>query len=265
MKMNSASEQFEKIKTVVCSTPQEAIALVAKRIATLIRERSAVGKNVVLGLATGATPVGLYQELIRLHREEGLSFANVVSFNLDEYYPIERSSPHSYYTFMRKQLFDHIDINPANTHIPNGELDEQEVDRYCAQYEAEIAKAGGIDLQILGIGRTGHIGFNEPGSTRDSRTRMITLDPLTRKDAAKGFGGESLVPVKAITMGVGTILDAREIVLMAWGESKAEILARTIEGDPSDDIPATFLKGHSNLTFYIDEPAAKLLTEDRIA
>lgn len=237
--------------------------MVARRIATLIEERNQAGLNTVLGLATGSTPIRLYRELIRLHREEGLSFAKVITFNLDEYYPISTTARQSYMRFMKEQLFNHIDIRPENTHIPNGELPRDKVFEACQEYEDRIIEAGGIDLQILGIGRTGHIGFNEPGSTRDSRTRMITLDALTRKDAAKDFGGEPMVPRRAVTMGVGTILDARQIVLMAWGEAKAEILARAVEGEVSDYIPATFLQGHPNLTFYTDLPAAGMLTRYR--
>jgi glucosamine-6-phosphate deaminase len=263
MNTTSEREQFEKIRTIICASPDEACNRVADRIATLIQERDRAGKRTVLGLATGSTPIRLYRELIRRHREEGLSFKSVTTFNLDEYYPISPTARQSYVRFMKEQLFDHIDIDQKQTHIPNGELPREEIFKACNEYEEKIRAAGGIDLQILGIGRTGHIGFNEPGSKIDSRTRMVTLDGLTRKDAAKDFGGESLVPRRAITMGVGTILAAREIVLMAWGESKAEILARAVEGDVSDYIPATFLQGHPNITFYIDEPAAGMLTRNR--
>ena len=183
----------------------------------------------MLGLATGSTPVGVYDELIRLHKEEGLSFPNVVTFNLDEYYPMQPDELQSYHRFMHEHLFDHIDIPPENVHIPDGTLPLEQVHEYCQRYEQQINEAGGIDLQMLGIGRTGHVGFNEPGSGRDSRTRLITLDRVTRMDAASDFFGEENVPRKAITMGVGTILDARRVILMAWGEGKAPVIAQAVE------------------------------------
>jgi len=199
-------------------------------MAALIRARSQVGLGTVLGLATGSTPVGLYRELIRLHREDGLSFAGVMTFNLDEYHGLERSHPETYWRFMHEQLFDHIDIPAAQIHLPDGMVPRSEVFAHCRAYEEAIAAAGGIDLQVLGIGRTGHIGFNEPGSGADSRTRLVTLDTVTRRDAARDFRGEDNVPRHAITMGVGTILEARKVVLLAWGEAKAEVVARAVEG-----------------------------------
>ncbi len=257
------SQQRERIQTVIFSDADSASKTLADEIAGLIRERAASGCGVVLGLATGSTPVRLYRELIRMHREEGLSFANVTTFNLDEYYGLTRDHPESYWRFMHDQLFDHIDLPAANINLPDGTLPRGDVFAACRAYEEKIAAAGGLDLQVLGIGRTGHIGFNEPGSTRDSRTRLVTLDGLTRRDAARDFLGEANVPRHAVTMGVGTILDARRIVLLAWGESKAEVLAQAVEGTPVDSLPASFLQGHANVSFYIDGAAASALTRIR--
>lgn len=250
---------YEKIPTVIYDTSTEASVAVAAEMATLIRERTAEGKKTVLGLATGSTPVGIYNELIRLHEEEGLSFKNVYTFNLDEYYPIQPGSLQSYVRFMKEHLFDHIDIPEDQVHIPDGTLDEEEITRFCEEYEAKIKEAGGIDIQLLGIGRTGHIGFNEPGSRPDSETRLITLDKITRKDAASDFFGEEYVPRRAITMGVGTIMQAKKIYLMAWGEGKAGVIQQTVEGDIKESIPATYLQKHSNTTIVLDEAASEKL------
>ena len=226
---------------------------VATKIADLIRTKP----DAVLGLATGSTPVGVYDELIRLHREEGLSFAGVRTFNLDEYMPMLPSAPQSYRRFMQEKLFDHIDIAPENTHVPDGSarpLEEIEAD--CAAYEAAMTKVGGLDLQLLGIGRTGHIGFNEPGSAGDSRTRLVVLDSLTRRDAAGDFFGLENVPARAITMGIGSILEAREIILLASGAKKAAIIAEALEGKITSKVPASFLREHRQTTFWLDEAAA---------
>jgi len=253
-------EQFEKIPVCVYARSEEACAALAAEMAALIRERSRAGLGTVLGLATGSTPVGLYRELIRLHREEGLSFGSVTTFNLDEYHGLERSHPESYWRFMHEQLFDHIDIPAAQIHLPDGMVPRHEVFAHCRAYEEAIARAGGIDLQVLGIGRTGHIGFNEPGSGADSRTRMVTLDTVTRRDAARDFRGKDNVPRHAITMGVGTILEARKVVLLAWGEAKAEVVARAVEGVPCADLPAGFLQAHDDCRFLVDQSAAGQLT-----
>jgi glucosamine-6-phosphate deaminase len=221
----------ERIRTVIAGDHDDIAELVALRIAELIRERTATGTRLVLGLATGSTPIGIYRELIRMHREEGLSFACVVTFNLDEYYPMPKDSIHSYHRFMWENLFSQVDIDPANVHIPPGEMPREKVAEAARAYEAAIEDAGGIDFQILGIGKTGHIGFNEPGSGADSRTRLVTLDAITRKDAAADFFGEDYVPREAITMGVATILEAREIAIIATGEHKAGIVERAVEGD----------------------------------
>jgi glucosamine-6-phosphate deaminase len=216
-----------------------------------------------MGLATGSTPVPFYRELIRLHQDEGLSFRNVITFNLDEYHGLRRDHPESYHRFMHDQLFDHVDIPSSQIHIPDGTIGIDEVYEYCQEYERTIERHGGIDLQILGIGRTGHIGFNEPGSAIDSPTRMIALDRVTRRDAAADFLGEANVPRFAITMGVGTIMKARRVVLMAWGENKADIVAQAVEGPVTDIISASFLQHHGNATFVIDETAATGLTRNR--
>jgi glucosamine-6-phosphate deaminase len=251
-------EQFERIRTKVFRNSDAAVREVANRIASLIHARA--DSPTVLGLATGSTPVKLYRELIRLHRDEKLSFANVLTFNLDEYYGLPPDHPESYSRFMTVQLFDQIDIKRENIHVPNGLIDRSKVFEYCLDYERQIKEAGGIDIQVLGIGRTGHIGFNEPGSGIQSRTRMVALDRLTRRDAARDFRGEANVPEYAITMGVGTILEAREIQLLAWGEAKAGILRTAIEGPQIDTVPASFLQRHPNSTGFIDEPAAGELT-----
>jgi glucosamine-6-phosphate deaminase len=236
---------------------------VARELAALIRQRQSESRGVVIGLATGSTPLSFYAELARMHREDGLSFANVTSFNLDEYFPLPPSDPRSYRRFMQIHLFDHIDIPPAQTHVPDGTVPAGSVDEHCRGYEEGIRAAGGIDFQILGIGRTGHIGFNEPGSARRSRTRLVTLDPLTRRDAAEDFGGEEHTPHYAITMGVRTILEARRIVLMAWGQHKASIVRAAIEGAATAQVSASFLQEHDNATFVLDEAAAGSLTRFR--
>jgi glucosamine-6-phosphate deaminase len=239
---------------------EEIAVTVAARIAAIIHERAAEGRAAVLGLATGSTPIGVYRELIRLHREDGLDFSNVVSFNLDEYYPMDPTSIHSYHRFMWENLFDHINVDPGNVYLPPGNVPRGEVDAACATYEEAIEEAGGIDFQILGIGRTGHIGFNEPGSGIDSRTRRIAIDTITRRDAAADFFGEDNVPYEAITMGVATIMDAREIALIATGEHKAEVVRRAVEGEISPDVAATYLQRHPHATFYLDPAAAAELT-----
>jgi glucosamine-6-phosphate deaminase len=229
-------------------------------IESLIRQNNSAGRPTVLGLATGSTPVGLYRELIRLHKETGLDFSRVVTFNLDEYYPMPPDDPHSYRRWMQETFFNHVNVAPQNIHIPDGTIPPSEVEDYCAHYEQRIRRAGGIDLQILGIGRSGHIGFNEPGSTRHSRTRLVTLDPVTRRDAASGFFGEQNVPHQALTMGVGSILDARKVVLLAFGEHKASIVHQALEQEMSDAVTASFLQKQPDATYILDEPAAGELT-----
>ncbi|WP_258103492.1 glucosamine-6-phosphate deaminase [Marinoscillum sp. MHG1-6] len=252
--------QFEKIHTVVFKNPVEASENVAAEIGDLIRSKAEEGLPCVLGLATGSTPKSVYKELIRLHKEDGLSFKNVHTFNLDEYFGLQPYDMRSYHFFMHEQLFDNIDIPEENIHIPSGIVPEKEIVDYCRAYEQKIESLGGIDLQILGIGRTGHIGFNEPGSHVNSRTRRVTLDHLTISDAGPAFDGVENVPRKAITMGVGTIMNAKRVIIMAWGSSKASISQRAIEGEVSDLIPSTFLQHHDNTTFVMDEAASGELT-----
>ncbi|ODM53461.1 glucosamine-6-phosphate deaminase [Elizabethkingia meningoseptica] len=252
--------RFEKIPVTVYPSEGEATMVVASRIARLIKDKQAKGENAILGLATGVTPIKVYQELVRLHKEEGLSFKNVVTFNLDEYYPMLPNETQSYVTFMNENLFNHIDVPKENIHIPDGSISEAEVAEFCKEYEQKINSFGGLDIQILGIGRTGHIGFNEPGAAPNSGTRMVTLDDLTRKDASRDFGGKENVPKKAITMGVGSIFKAREIILMAWNKKKAPIIKKAVEGEVSSDIPATYLQLSQNVEFIVDEDAASLLT-----
>jgi glucosamine-6-phosphate deaminase len=256
----SGSAGSERIRTIIVHDHEDIATQVADRIAALIREKNAAGRAAVLGLATGSTPIGVYRELVRKHREEKLSFRNVVTFNLDEYYPMPPDSIHSYHRFMWENLFSHVDVDPANVHIPDGTVARDQVDDYCTRYERLIADSGGIDFQILGIGKTGHIGFNEPGSGADSRTRLITLDTVTWRDAAADFFGEEYVPREAITMGVATIMDAREIVILATGEHKASIVRRAVEGEMDVEVAATFLQRHPNTTFYVDAAAGAELT-----
>ncbi|MCZ6617345.1 MAG: glucosamine-6-phosphate deaminase [Gammaproteobacteria bacterium] len=250
----------ERIPVFIFEDDEEIVSVVASRIAALIRERAAEGKPAVLGLATGSSPVGVYRELIRLHREQGLSFENVITFNLDEYFPMDPDSIHSYHRYMREHLLDHVDIPDANIHILRGDLPPQESAEHCAAFERAIAEVGGIDLQLLGIGRSGHIGFNEPGSGRESRTRLTFLETITRADAAADFFGEPNVPLEALTMGVATILEAREIALIVTGEHKAGIIRRAVEGEVDSDVAATFLQMHPNAAVYVDTAAAADLT-----
>jgi glucosamine-6-phosphate deaminase len=260
---SSSRNGCEKIPTCVFPTAADASAAVAQEIVALIRQRATEGKNAVLGLATGSTPTAVYNELVRMHREDGLSFRNVVSFNLDEYYPIARHELQSYHRFMHEYLFDFVDIPPENIHIPDGTIPIERVAEFCEAYERAIAEAGGIDIQLLGIGRTGHIGFNEPGSGRDSRTRLITLDRVTRIDAASDFFGEQYVPRRAITMGVATILAARKVLLLSFGEHKAAVLAQSIEGPVNSSVAASYLQSHPDARMVLDPAAAAGLTRSK--
>jgi glucosamine-6-phosphate deaminase len=252
--------RFEKLPVTVFADQQVASQEVARRIAALIQDKQQRGEKAVLGLATGVTPIAVYQELIRLHKEEGLSFKNVVTFNLDEYYPMQPDAEQSYVRFMNEHLFNHVDIVQQNVHVPDGTLSLDQIPQYCVEYERKISEQGGLDLQILGIGRTGHIGFNEPGSAPNSGTRLVTLDDLTRSDAARDFGGKENVPTKAITMGIGTIFKAREIILMAWNKKKAPIIKKAVEGEVSSDVPATYLQQSDKVEFIVDQDAASDLT-----
>ncbi len=252
--------RFEKAHNVIFSTAMEGSIRVAQEIANLIQVKQSKGDLCVLGLATGSSPIKVYEELVRMHKEEGLSFSNVITFNLDEYYPMTKQNIQSYYYFMHQHLFNHIDILPKNIHIPNGMVSNDDLHQYCIDYEQMIAENGGIDLQLLGIGRTGHVGFNEPGSHHNSETRSITLDYITRVDAAPSFLGIDNVPKKAITMGIRTVRKAKRIILLAWGHNKASIIKKTIEGEISSKVPATYLQLHQNTTFILDIEAASELT-----
>lgn len=238
-----------------------ASAYVAERIAKIIKGKQSVGERAVIGLATGSTPKGVYKELVRLHKDEGLSFRNVSTFNLDEYYPILPIDDQSYVSFMKNNLFNHIDIDSDYVHIPDGTLSIEGIQAYCDLYEQKIVDFGGLDIQLLGIGRTGHIGFNEPGAVSDSRTRLVTLNDITREDAKDDFGGKEKVPTQAITMGVQTITQAKEVILMALSSRKAEIIKKALEGEVSADIPATFLQRLSNVEYILDSEAASLLSK----
>ena len=252
--------RYEKIHTVVFEDPKEASIEVAKEISSLIIKKQKENKNCVLGLATGSSPISVYNELVRMHKEEGLSFKNVITFNLDEYFPMDKNDIQSYHHFMNVHLFSHIDIDPNNIHIPNGEISLDQLESNCREYETKIISLGGIDFQLLGIGRTGHIGFNEPGSNNNSITRMVHLDYVTRDDARKSFYGIENVPNKAITMGINTILKSKRIVLLAWGQNKSKALNNTIEGQLHSNVPASYLQTHNNTTFVIDKIAASELT-----
>jgi len=252
--------RFEKIHNIVFANSVNGSICVAQEIADLIKSKQAKNELCILGLATGSSPIKVYEELVRIHKEEGLSFKNVVTFNLDEYYPMDKSSVHSYYYFMHQHLFNHIDIDPENINIPSGTISTEELHQYCIDYDLKIKEYGGLDFQLLGIGRTGHIGFNEPGSHYNSGTRSITLDHLTRVDAATSFLGIDKVPKKAITMGIGTVKKAKRIILLAWGHNKASIVKKTIEGNITPDVPASYLQEHNNVTFILNDEASQELT-----
>ncbi len=253
-------KSYEKVPVEIYDNANDGSVEIAQRIAAAIRTKAQKNKNLILGLATGSSPLNVYRHLIRIHKEEELSFANVVCFNLDEYYELTPSNQQSYHHFMQVNLFDHVDIPKSNIHIPDGTVTLKDVETYCSEYEEKIERNGGIDIQILGIGRTGHIAFNEPGSRRNSKTRLIRLDGLTRRDAAKDFNGLSNVPYKAITMGVSTIMAAKEIYLMAWGQHKSAIVKKAIEGVIDTHVSASFLQEHPNVKFIIDKAAASKLT-----
>lgn len=251
---------FERIPTQIYADSNDASAAVAREIAEIIRSKQLQGKPAVLGLATGSSPKKVYAELIRIHREERLSFYNVITFNLDEYYPMQPDGLQSYVRFMQEQLFNHIDIPKDNYFIPDGTLSPAQIPAFCQEYERRIDELGGLDFQLLGIGRNGHVGFNEPGSHVNSRTRLMTLDLTTRIDAALDFGGLANVPKKAITLGINQIMKAKRVILLAWGEHKAPMIHQAIEGPVTDQVPASYLQGHPNVQFVLDESAAAELT-----
>lgn len=262
MKESSTVElKLEKEKAVkVYKNQEEASLYTANRIASIIKEKQTKGQHAIIGLATGSTPKGVYQELVRMHRNEGLSFKNMISFNLDEYYPMMPIEEQSYVTFMKQQLFNHIDVPTHQIHIPDGTLSIEAIQTYCDLYEQKIQNYGGMDIQLLGIGRTGHIGFNEPGSDDVTKTRLVTLNDITREDASDDFGGKDKVPSQAITMGIKTITGAKEIILLALSKRKAEIIQKALEGDITPEVPATFLQKYKNVEYILDAEAASLLS-----
>ena len=253
-------DSFERISVKIFKNPREGSRFIALEIADLIRSKEQTGGKCVLGLATGNSPKLVYAELVRLHKQEGLSFKNVITFNLDEYYPIDNDALQSYNRFMQVHLFRHIDIDPKNIFVPNGDIKKEEIKQYCAHYEQMIEDAGGVDLQILGIGNNGHIGFNEPGSSINSRTRLTSLDNSTRIANAYEFANISQVPRLAITMGISTILKAKKIILMAWGQTKAPVVQKAVEGHVTEQIPASLLQQHNDCYFVLDEAASSDLT-----
>ncbi len=253
-------DSLEKISVEIYSSPKEGSQHVARVIADLIKQKNAEGKYAVIGLATGSTPKSLYAELVKLHQQEGLSFKKVITFNLDQYYPMEPDALNSYHYFMRKYLFEQTDIDQENYFLPNGLIPKEKIKEHCADYERKIEDAGGIDLQILGIGNNGHIGFNEPGSPVYSKTRLVTLENSTRIANSHEFGNISQVPRMAITMGISTIMKSKRIILMAWGKTKAPVIQKALEGKPTEEIPASLLQNHDNCTFVLDEFAASELT-----
>jgi glucosamine-6-phosphate deaminase len=253
--------QGTHLPTFVFDASEDLARYVAHSIAGLIRERNARGEFAVLGLPTGSTPTGVYRELVRLHQQEGLDFSQVATFNLDEYFGLSQEQLQSHRRSIYEHLFRHVNMRPENIHIPDGTLAASETDNFCRQYEAAIEKAGGIDLMLLGIGANGHIGANEPYSVKNSRTRLCTLDPVTRRAAASDFFGEWNVPQQAITMGMGTILAARKILLLALGEHKAKIIRDTCEGPVTPRVPASYLQEHGDATVLVDAAAGSLLTD----
>ena len=252
--------RFEKIHSVVFEDSKIASKIVANEIAVLIKNKQKKKQNCVLGLATGSSPISVYNELVRMHKEDGLSFSNVISFNLDEYFPMKNDNIQSYHHFMSVHLFSHVDIKSENIFIPKGDLLNDEVNDHCQKYDQKISDLGGIDFQLLGIGRTGHIGFNEPGSNYDSLTRRVHLNYITRNDARKSFYGIENVPTTAITMGIKTIRKSKRIVLLAWGQNKSSVIKKAIENEVDSNIPASFLQKHSNVTFVLDNSSSSELT-----
>lgn len=260
MIINNLKTDIEKIPLTIYGEKNEGSVFVAREIASVISGNNKQGKQTVLGLATGSSPLLVYKELIRIHLEEGLSFKNVITFNLDEYYPIKAEDKQSYNYFMCAHFFDHIDIKKENIHIPDGTLSLGKIGIFCQEYEQKINALGGIDIQLLGIGRSGHIGFNEPGSTNSTETRLVKLHELTIEDAINDFGKEEDVPLRALTMGIKTILEARKIFMVAWGEVKADILQKAIEGPVDSNVPASYLQLHHNVDIIADNWAVSHLS-----
>ena len=249
-----------QLPTYLFETPDELARYVAQSVAGVIRERNALGQHAVLGLPTGSTPVGVYRELVRMHKAEGLDFAKVITFNLDEYFGVAPDALQSYHRWMKEHFFRHVNVPKDNIHIPDGTVSPDRVEAHCRDFEQEIERAGGIDILLLGVGGNGHIGFNEPFSPKSGRTRLCTLDPETRRAAASDFFSEANVPQQAITMGLGTIFEARKILLLALGEHKADIIRELAEGPISPRVPASYLQEHSDAAVLVDSAAGQALT-----
>lgn len=256
----SVLTRMEKVPTDIYESPEEGAAQIALDVAQVIREKQKAGRFCVLALAGGVSPRGVYSQLVRMHREEGLSFRNVIVFNLYEYYPLAADAINSNLNALREMLLDQVDIDKQNIFSPDGTIPKDTIFEYCRLYEQRIESYGGIDVALIGIGRVGNIGFNEPGSRINSATRLILLDNASRNDAAKIFGSIDNTPVSSITMGVQTILNARKIYLLAWGEEKARMVKACVEGPMSDTIPASFLQTHNNAHIAVDLSAASNLT-----
>ena len=246
----------ERMRVLIVKDYDEMSKKAADIVAELVKRKP----NCVLGLATGSTPEGLYSELVRRHKEEGLDFSKVITFNLDEYYGLPGTHPQSYRYFMNEKLFNGINIRKENTLVPDGKVPIKDIEKFCKEYEEKIKKAGGIDLQVLGIGGDGHIAFNEPGSSLSSRTRLVALNEQTIKDNSRFFSSVDDVPKYALSMGVGTILEAKELLFLANGEKKAEVVAKAIEGPITSSITASALQLHPKVTVILDEGAAKMLS-----
>ena len=257
---SSSTTRFERVHTVIFDNKENAELLIAKEIVKLIQKNNKKNKKTVLGLATGSSPKGVYKNLIELHKKEKVSFKKVITFNLDEYYSIAKNHKESYHQFMDEKLFNHVDIDRNNIYIPKGDLDKKMIDDFCKAYEKKIKSYGGIDIQILGIGANGHIGFNEPGSNLNSITRLVKLDYQTRHDARLNFNGIKNVPSSAITMGIKTILASKRIILMAWGKSKSNAIKKSVEVRQNVKVPASLIQSHNNATIVLDKDSSSLLT-----
>jgi glucosamine-6-phosphate deaminase len=253
-------DSLEKIPVTIFPSLKEGSRFIAQEIANAIRAKQAANQSCVLGLATGSSPKTVYSELVRMHGEEKLSFKNVITFNLDEYYPIDNDALQSYNRYMKEHLFDLVDIDKNNCHVPDGEVLKENIKKFCINYEAKIEAAGGIDIQLLGIGNNGHIGFNEPGSSLFSKARLIPLENSTRVANSQEFQNISRVPRLAITMGISTIMKAKKILMMAWGPLKAPVIQKAVEGQVTEEIPASLLQQHPDTLFVLDEVAASELT-----
>ncbi len=252
-----------KIRYRVFENPDSASAQVAAEIAQLIRERATLGRTVVLGLTAGPTLQPLYAELIYQHREEALSLKNVITFNLDEYVGLDRAHPTSFRSCMQQHFFDHVDIPRENIRFLSGTVTAHEVQNHCTAYEKQITKVGGIDYQVIGIGRSGRLGFNESGTPAHALTQQVELGELTRSAMAKTFDGLGDIPTHALTMGCGTILRARKIALLAWGSNKARIVRSAVQGPVTSRICASYFQNHPGTQFFLDLAAASVLTKER--